>query len=114
MIDFPYPAKKDGAKTERHQEIATTIRNRMVEQYRRSSPRDVEVKKFEVTHFPDCPLTFVVVEVGMVGDEGTMASALCRDYRHIVIGKEGGLTLMNARNKRQSKGWFNAIHALTR
>jgi hypothetical protein len=50
-----------------------------------------EIKKAETT---DCDF-FVsfVIEVGMPDDEGTLASALCRDYRHFFIGKRGGVTL---------------------
>jgi hypothetical protein len=92
--------------------LAEKLAQRILERNARTGAK--ELKKFEVSHFPDCPLTFVIVEVGMPNDEGTMASVYCRDYRHIVIGRHGGLKLMNAKNKRRSQGWFNAVHALTR
>ena len=34
----------------------------------------------------------VVLEVGMIGDEGTMAQVFCRDRVHLFVGKRGGIT----------------------
>lgn len=50
-----------------------------------------EIKKEETT---DCDF-FVSfsIEVGMPDDEDTLASVLCRNYRHFFIGKRGGVTL---------------------
>jgi hypothetical protein len=39
-------------------------------------------------------LVFVVSEYGMIGDEGTAASMMCRDYRHFAIGSRGGVKLI--------------------
>ena len=73
-----------------------------------------EVKTFEVV----CSFgggVSVVVETGRIGDEGTAASILCRDYRHVRIGKRGGITLLNAKSKSNKKrlGWFAAVHYAT-
>lgn len=58
-----------------------------------ANPADYEYKRFEVE---DCgAFVSVVSEVGLVGDEGTAASILCRTRRHIHIGKRGGMRLMN-------------------
>jgi hypothetical protein len=53
-------------------------------------PTRYEVKKHEltVTEYGNVSL-FVVI--GMVGDEGTMAQLLCRERRHVFIGRDGGL-----------------------
>ena len=53
------------------------------------------------------------IRAGMVDDEGTLAQAFCRDYRHIMIGERGGLELMNAKKKSESRGRFYAVHAAT-
>lgn len=34
----------------------------------------------------------VIVEVGLKGDEGTLAEVFCRDRAHLFIGKRGGIT----------------------
>lgn len=49
-----------------------------------------EIKQYDVKEFP----TFlsVVIEVGMTGDEGTLASVICRDRAHVFVGKRGGIT----------------------
>lgn len=51
-----------------------------------------ELKTWEVNedHFTHSGLVFVYVEWGMKGDEGTLASVLCREKVHISIGKHGG------------------------
>lgn len=62
-------------------------------------------------------------EVGLIGDEGTMAQAYARTHRHIGIGRGGGCTITNARDMRRSldvryapckkTGYWNAAHAVT-
>lgn len=48
-----------------------------------------EIKRYEVD---DCKYFLsVFMEVGKVGDEGTLASVLCRDNVHLFIGKRGGI-----------------------
>lgn len=74
-----------------------------------------EIKQFEISTLPDCDLVFLVVETGLKGDEGTMASVLCRDHRHIKIGVRGGCELLNSTSPRtQSKGIFNVLNNLTK
>lgn len=49
-----------------------------------------EYKQFTVNenkHFVS-----VIAEVGMIGDEGTLASIVCRDRVHLFVGKRGGIT----------------------
>lgn len=73
-----------------------------------------EVKTFDMTHHADHSTTYVTIETGLIGDENTAASIYCRDYRHIAIAKNGGLTLVNAKRKRESLGRFHAVYSLTK
>jgi hypothetical protein len=58
------------------------------------------------------------IEVGMPNDQGTLASVLCRNYRHFFIGKRGGVTLktVSMGNHRASPktvtGLFNSVRFL--
>jgi hypothetical protein len=56
---------------------------------------------------------FVTIEVGRVGDEGTLAAIVCRDYRHIAIANTArrGLRLLNPAKgfKSKARGFFNVI-----
>ena len=70
-----------------------------------------EVKKHEVEDSGHGTI-FLTFEMGRIGDEGTLAEAFARDHRHIAIGRRGGLELLNAKRKGESKGWFNAVHGL--
>ena len=51
-----------------------------------SSEYEIKEWKVEENEF----FVSVVVEVGMIGDEGTMASIICRDRLQVFIGKRGG------------------------
>lgn len=76
------------------------------------SRHDHEVKRVDVSDENEFFVS-LVVEVGLVGDEDTMASVLCRDYRHIFIRPSGGLELVNAKLKGRSRGWRNVVYGLT-
>jgi len=76
-----------------------------------------EYKRFEVveyTDYPyseDSPMVYVVTDVGLVGDEGTMAEVFARVHRHIRVGPRGGLKLMNP--GRYSKGQGKIVERKT-
>lgn len=73
-----------------------------------------EVKRFDITE-PENKggAMFVLVETGMVGDEGTLAAIFARETRHIMVTKGGGTRLLNAADKRHSRGLWNCCHRLT-
>lgn len=77
--------------------------------------KEYEIKRLEISHAESTALTFVTIEAGLVGDEGTLAGVFCRDRRHISIGRRGGVTLLNPkRGKRGPRGfkgkpgWFGS------
>lgn len=72
-----------------------------------------EVKQQEVTT-SDSGIAFLIIETGMVEDEGTMAAIFARSRRHIAVTPRGGIQLLNAKRERSSRGFRNAIHSLTR
>lgn len=69
-----------------------------------------EIKEQKIDDEGD--LVFMLIETGLVGDEGTYAGLLCRHRRHIMVSPKGAIRLLNARSKRKSRGFFNAVHAL--
>jgi hypothetical protein len=104
-----------------HRERQTPAQNRMVAALRRrieerhcnGRPETHEFKKFEATLCEHTGYVYVISEYGMIGDEGTMASLLCRDYRHIVIGRSGGLTLLNPKDRStKPRGLFDVTNEL--
>lgn len=50
-----------------------------------------EVKELKVTTSEDWKDVLVSIEVGRVGDEGTMAELICRDHYQFFIGPRGGM-----------------------
>jgi hypothetical protein len=81
--------------TPAQQKALDRIKAEIVRQKSNGKPETSEFKKFEVTDGADTPLVFLVTEYGMKGDEGTMAALMCRDYRHFMIGKRGGVELLS-------------------
>lgn len=51
-----------------------------------------EFKRFEVKPIDGCDIVSLIIETGLVGDEGTMASIFARDYCQLFIGTKGGVT----------------------
>ena len=77
----------------------------------RGSP-DYELKEFSVEEM-DSGIVTVYSVTGRKNDEGTMAEALCRNYRNISIGMRGGMATY-VRNKRTKKsttfrGWSQVM-----
>lgn len=48
----------------------------------------------------------MVIEVGNIGDEGTMASIICRDRDHVFIGPKGGCYTYSKARSGKNKGKF--------
>lgn len=72
-----------------------------------------EVKQQELTT-SESGIAFLIIETGLVGDEGTYASIFARTRRHIAVKPTGGIHLLNAKRERSSRGFRNAVHSLTR
>jgi hypothetical protein len=54
-------------------------------------PEKHEIKNEELTeNWAESNMVYVNLEVGYIGDEGTMAAVTCRSNLHVAIGKNGG------------------------
>ena len=83
--------------------------------------RDDE-KRYEIKYKQVDPITentiSLVIETGLIGDEGTLAAILCRDRIHVFVGKKGGVRCyVTARSgPRKGKiveyvdGWLGCCH----
>ncbi len=69
------------------QEKAINRIRKLAEQECRDRYEVKEWKVSECEYFVD-----VVVEMGLTGDEGTLAELIARDRAHLFIGKRGGIT----------------------
>ena len=52
-------------------------------------PETKEIKQKEIEEITE-NIVSLVIEVGEIGDEGTMAAVFCRQRAHIFIGPKGG------------------------
>lgn len=77
----------------------------------KNSP-DYEFKEFAVEE-TDYGTVIVYSITGMKNDESTMAAILCRNIRHIFIGKRGGLRCSTWDSKKKKsvdfKGWSDVM-----
>ena len=79
-----------------------------------STAASYEIKRFEIQERDDSDLVFLAVESGLIGDEGTMAALLARDYRLIMVGPAGGVELLNPKKKGRTinRGLFHVLNNL--
>ena len=92
------------------------IANVLTEQYG-STAASYEIKFTKVNSSPICDdFVSLTIETGMIGDEGTAASILCRTYRHIFIGVAGGCELANPLKKGRTinRGVWHCLHNLVK
>lgn len=71
------------------------IHKEIIEHHTYGDPNSKEFKRFELTTYGKGRNAYLITEFGLVGDEDTLASVFCRDYRNFEIRKTGKVTLMN-------------------
>lgn len=102
--------------TGRQTEAIEKIKNQIVAKKSNGYPEECEFKTFDVKVLIPNRLISLVVEYGRKGDEGTYASLMCRDRRHFMIRKRGGIELVTLDANLQSsypkgiKGLFKAVN----
>ena len=124
-FERPYHSRNKFKKTEPNETQLKTLdelKDALTKRHITSSSNEMEFKEFSWEMWPNGSIMVRSV-IGMVEDEGTLASIFCRDIRSIEIGRRGGLTLINAgiyiesektivRGTKRS-GLFEAVHGLT-
>ena len=66
-----------------------------------------EFKVWQVEELNGCGIVSVVLETGLVGDEGTLAQVFGRDRAHMFVGKRGGVTYYDYKSKAQVNRRWN-------
>lgn len=102
--------------TKAQQRIVEILKERFIKEKAYSGNVDnYEYKKFEVEEckrvYSNKIDIYIFASVGKKNDENTLASIYCRDNVHVRIGVRGGITVINAKRKSDSKGMINALHA---
>ena len=67
--------------------------------------QDSEIKQFKVEETPH--FVSLVIEVGLKGDEGTLAAVFGRYRAHLFIGRKGGLTYVDKKGKIRKLKYIN-------
>lgn len=73
-------------------------------------PEKKEIKHEEIEELENGSV-YVMLEVGYIGDEGTMQEILCRDRLSVCIGKRGGYYKYADSKSHYRKTYKNAILA---
>ena len=75
------------------------------------SKNEYEFKRFDVKAIDGCNTVSVVIETGLVGDEGTAAQYYAREYGMFFVGPKGGIHYYSKKGIRKSmKVFYSAIY----
>lgn len=67
-----------------------TLEREFFKYYSYGKPESYEFKEKHVEEWEECGgIVYVRLEIGLIGDEGTMAEWACRDTTSVMIGKRG-------------------------
>ena len=77
------------------------IRNIMLNLVGYAETKEIKEEKIEEMSFGHI---YLIIEVGNIGDEGTMAQYICRDRAHVFIGPKGGCYTYSKARSGKNKG----------
>jgi len=107
----PRPPKRDAeGLTAKQRRVIERLRHDLIaidgggEHYRDR----YEFKRFEIK-VSERKLVFVTTTVGSKTDEGTWGM-ISRTNRHILVGPRGGVELLNAKEGKKVRGYWNVTH----
>ena len=86
----------DDGLTDRQRDSVERIKTRFFE--RAANGDKYEIKQLEIKPAGEYSFATVVIEVGMIGDEGTAASLLCRTSGHFIIRVGGSIKCLGLRD----------------
>ena len=73
------------------QEMAVeNLKNAFFKTFSYGRPDEREFKEVHVEYWEETETVYVRLEMGLIGDEGTMAAVFCTDSTTTCIGKKGG------------------------
>ena len=73
------------------QEMAVeNLKNAFFKTFSYGHPEGREFKEVHIEYWEETETVYVRLEMGLIGDEGTMATIFCRDSTTTCIGKKGG------------------------
>lgn len=89
-----------------------TLEREFFKYYSYGRPEKYELKEKHVEEWEECGGTvYVRLEIGLIGDEGTLAEYACRDMTHVMIGKRGGY--FGYRERTGKKATLSTLQAIT-
>lgn len=88
-----------------------TLEREFFKYYSYGRPEIHEFKEKHVEEWEDLGVVYVRLEMGLIGDEGTLAEIGCRDTTHVMIGKRGGY--FGYRERTHKKKTLSTIEAIT-
>jgi hypothetical protein len=70
-----------------------------------------ETKTFKLDLSAEVKSVSMVIEVGMINDEGTTAALICRDRAHFFIGPRGGIRMVDRDSNKYRAVPVSMFHA---
>lgn len=97
--------------TKYQEKAIETLKNEFFKYYSNRKPQNYEFKEVHVEEWEDTETVYVRLEVGQIGDEGTLAECFCRDTTAVCIGKKGGY--FSYRESSSKKCSLSLLQAIT-
>lgn len=87
-----------------------TLKKEFFKYYSYGHPETREFKEIHVEEWEEVGTVYIRLEMGLIGDEGTMAECFCRDTTAVCIGKKGGyFSYRRSSNKKCNLSLLGAI-----
>jgi len=96
-IDLPDWGTKQPLTASQHRVLARLVKDIAYHDF--YGAERYEFKRFDLTYGYKGRI-FLVTETGLIGDEDTYASVLCRNRRHMCIGVRGGVQAMSGKKSK--------------
>ena len=87
------------------------LKKEFFKHYSFGHPEEHEFKEIHVEEWGETETVYIRLEVGQIGDEGTMAAIFARDRTAVCIGKKGGY--FSFREVSGKKCSLNMLQAIT-
>lgn len=97
--------------TKYQEKAIETLKNAFFKYYSYGRPETREFKEIHVEEWDETGTVYVRLEVGQIGDEGTLAECFCRDTTAVCVGKRGGY--FSYREFSNKKCTLNLLEAIT-
>lgn len=97
--------------TNAQKKAVETLKNEFFKYYAYGLSETHEFKEVHIEEWEETETVYVRLEIGRIGDEGTLAESFCRNRTAVCIGKKGGY--FSYRDSSSKKCSLSLLQAIT-